>query len=90
VAVDLVQEFFDGKTPQAIAAFGPIGMIRLIAVDPTTDSGLARKAIQFAIDNSSGKEKAALGGPIDVAIVRKNRTIEWVSRKKECYEQDQK
>jgi len=90
VALGLVQEFFDGKTERAVEAFGPIGMVRLIAVDPTTDSTLAKKAIQFAIDNSTGKEKEALGGPIDVAIIHKNRMIEWVSRKKECYEQDQK
>jgi hypothetical protein len=90
VALNLVQEFFDGKTRRAVDAFGPIGVVRLICVDPMIDSSLARKAIQFSMDNSTSKEKGWLGGPIDIAVVRKGQRIEWVSRKKQCYGQDQK
>jgi hypothetical protein len=53
------------------------------------DSDIARKAIQFAMDNGTEADKAALSGPIDIAILRRSGKIEWVERKKECYQQDQ-
>jgi hypothetical protein len=90
VAKDLIREFFKGNTIRAAIAFGPIGTIRRIGEDPTIDSSTAKKAIQFAIDNSTGPDHDAIGGPIDVAIVRNNKLVEWVTRKQECYEQDQK
>jgi hypothetical protein len=90
VARHLIIEYFDGKTPRAVAAFGPIGSLRRFAVDPMEDSESVRKAIQFAIDYATPSDKAEIGGPIDVAILRKDRTIQWVNRKSECYNQDQK
>jgi hypothetical protein len=90
VAVDLVWEFFKGNTTRAAIAFGPIGSIRRIGEDSTIDASLATKSIHFAMDNSTGTDHDAIGGLIEVAIVRKNLPIEWVTRKKECYEQDQK
>ena len=90
VGKELISEFFKGNTVRAAIAFGPIGTLRRIGEDPTIDASLAKKAIQFAIDYSTGPDHDEIGGPIDVAIVRKNLPIEWVSRKKECYEQDQK
>lgn len=89
VALDLVKEFFDRKSERAVEAFGSVWRVT-IAVDPHIDADLARNAIHFAMDNSTGKDKAALGGPIDVAIVRRGRMIEWISRKASCYEMDEK
>jgi hypothetical protein len=88
-AKELVAEFFEGKTIRAQTAFGPLGKMRRIGEDPNVDSELVRKAIQFAMDNSTGQDHTALGGPIDIAIVRSNKTVEWVSRKQECYKQDE-
>jgi hypothetical protein len=88
IATNLVREFTEGKTARAVAAFGPVGTVRLIAVDPMLDVEFSKKAIQFAIDNSTGIEKAGLGGPIDVAILRKGQGIEWVGRKNLCYQMD--
>jgi hypothetical protein len=62
VAQELVSEFFAGKTLRAVNAFGPIGSMRLIAVDPEHDVRIIQKAIKFAMDNAVGKEKALLGG----------------------------
>ena len=95
IAQDLVGEFFAQRTKRAIDAFGPIdasanGTNPRYGLDPTNDSDVAARAIQFAIDNSIGKDKAALGGPIDVAVIRKGGAIQWVSRKEGCYEQDLK
>jgi hypothetical protein len=90
VATDLVQEFFDGKTDRAVKAFGPVGVVRLIAIDPTVDIKNVRNAIQFAMNNSVGQEKAALGGDIDIAVIRGDRTIQWISRKPWCSAEDQK
>jgi len=89
-ARELVGEFFAGNTQRAVRAFGPIGSLRIIAVDPYTDADLTRKAIRFAEDNSTGIDHASLGGPIDIAILRRDRTIEWVSRKANCYDEDEK
>jgi len=90
VARALVKEFFKGNTMRAAIAFGPIGTIRRIGEDPEIDASLARKAIQFAIDYSTGTDHDEIGDDIDIAIIRKNLPIKWVSRKKECYEQDLK
>jgi hypothetical protein len=90
VARDLVIEYFNGKTLRAVNAFGPIGSTRLFAVDPMLDTEEVRKAIQFAIDNATGRDKAEIGGPIDTVILRNNQTIQWVRRKPECYKLDQK
>jgi hypothetical protein len=85
---ELVQEFFDGRTLRGVQAFGPIGAPRLIAMDPGLDAEVAGKAIQFAIDNATGKDKKLLGGPIDVAILRKDAQVEWRQRKSECFQKD--
>ena len=86
---ELVTEFLEGKTKRAIEALEANDASRLASADPSMSSNLARKAIQFAMDNSTGAEKGTLGGPIDIAILRRNGTIEWVSRKRECYKIDQ-
>jgi hypothetical protein len=90
VALDLVKEFIHGKTDRAIRAFGPIGAVRWIAVDPLQDVSFVQKTIKFAMDNAVGDDKSALGGDIDIAIIRKDRTIEWVARKSWCSEEDLK
>jgi hypothetical protein len=87
VSVELVREFYDRKTLRAINARPP-GPFP--GADSTVYSDFIRRAIQFAIDNSTETDKVQLGGPIDIAVLRKNQPIEWISRKKECYEQDQK
>jgi len=86
---ELLTEFLDGKTKRAVEALGPNDVLRFASADPAMGSNLARKAIEFAVDNTTGAEKSSLGGPIDIAILRKNGTIEWVSRKRECYKIDQ-
>jgi len=84
-AKELVREFFDRKTARAVQAFGPMG-----APEPQYAADLGKKAILFAEKYATGTDKDALGGPIDVVILRKTGPIEWVSRKSECYRQDQK
>jgi hypothetical protein len=90
VALDLVKEFIHGKTDRAIKAFGPIGAVRWIAGDPLQDVSFVQKTIKFAMDNAVGADKSALGGDIDIAIIRKDRTIEWVARKSWCSGEDLK
>jgi hypothetical protein len=87
VGNDLVREFFDGRTQRAVRAFGPVGVVRLIAVDPVEDASNVRKAIWFAMNNAVGEDKLALGGDIDIAVIRNDRTIEWVARKPWCSKQ---
>ena len=84
VATDLVQEFIDGKTDRAISARKSVDIVRPTGTDPSEDVRFIRAAIKFAIDNATGKDKSALGGEIDIAIIRNNRTIEWVARKPWC------
>jgi hypothetical protein len=84
VGKDLVREFVDGKTQRAIKAVGPVGMIRTITVTPEGDTEFVRKAIQFVMDNASPEDKSYLAGPIDIAVIRRDRTIRWVSRKPLC------
>lgn len=86
---ELVTEFLEAKTKRAINALAPNDVSRLASDDPGISSNLVRKAIQFAVDYTTGQEKGTLGTPIDIAVLRKNRRIEWVSRKKECYKLDQ-
>lgn len=90
VATDLVGEFFVGKTDRAIRAFGPIGMVRYVGVNPLEDVRLVRTVIEFAMKNATRREKSGLGGDIDIAIIRNNGTIQWVSRKPWCSQQDLK
>jgi hypothetical protein len=91
VAMDLVTEFLQGKTDRAIRAFGPVGTLRFgRGVDQKADVGLVQKAIKFAMDNATGEDKLSLGGDIDVAIIHRRRTIEWVARKPLCSQQDLK
>jgi hypothetical protein len=49
---------------------------------------VVRKTIQFAMDYAVVEDKEALGGDIDIAIIRNNRTIEWAVRKPWCSNQD--
>jgi hypothetical protein len=74
------------KTLRAINARAP-GLFH--GADSATYSDFVKKTIQFAVDDSTETDKVQLGQPIDIALLRKNQPIEWVSRKKECYEQDQ-
>jgi hypothetical protein len=89
VGKNLIEEFFAGKTRRAIRAFSSVETLHRVGVNSQVDAKLARKAIQFAIANETGKEKNTIGGRIDVAILRKNGTIEWVSRKRACYTLDE-
>jgi hypothetical protein len=89
VGKKLIEEFFAGKTGRARRAFSLVETKHLVGVKSWVDARLARKAIQFAIANETGEDKNTIGGPIDVAILRSDGTIEWVSRKKACYALDQ-
>ena len=84
-----IEEFFAEKTRRAMRAFSSVETLHRVGVNSRVDAKLARKAIQFAIANATGKDKNTIGGPIDVAILRKNGTIEWVSRKRACYTLDE-
>lgn len=78
---ELVDEFRAQNTPRAIKVIGPHSP----SADPMVTADFARKAIQFAIDNSDGTSyKGWIGGPVDVAILRHNRPVEWVHRKPNC------
>jgi hypothetical protein len=90
VAQDLVKEFFLGRSERAVRAFGAAGTVGRVGVDAERDAALVRKAIQFAMDNAVGEDRRALGGDIDIAIIRNDRTIRWVSRKPWCGQQDGK
>jgi hypothetical protein len=90
IAQDMVKEFFLGKSERAVRAFGPGGTVGRVGVDAERDVALVRKAIQFAMDNAVGEDRRALGGDIDIAIIRNDRTIRWVSRKPWCSQQDGK
>jgi hypothetical protein len=87
VATDLVEEFFAGKTDRAARALGPYG--GLMNIDANEDAKTIRKAITFAISNAPESEKTELGGPIDIAIIYRNRKIEWISRKDWCSREDE-
>jgi hypothetical protein len=89
VGKHLIEEFFAGKTGRATRAFSSVETEHLVGVKSWVDARLARRAIQFAIANETGEDKNTIGGPIDVAILRKNGAIEWVSRKKACYALDE-
>lgn len=89
VGKNLIEEFFAEKTRRAMRAFSSVETLHRVGVNSRVDAKLARKAIQFAIANATGKDKNTIGGPIDVAILRKNGTIEWVSRKRACYTLDE-
>ena len=89
VGKNLIEEFFAGKTLRALRAFSSVETVHRVGVNSRVDARLARKAIQFAIANETGRDKNTIGGPIDVAILRKDGTIEWISRKKACYALDE-
>jgi hypothetical protein len=57
-------------------------------IDPIRDVSFIQKAIQFALDNATEEERAALGGDIDIAVIRNDSTIQWITRKDSCYQQD--
>jgi hypothetical protein len=57
--------------------------------DPAFDEDLAKRMVQFAIDNSTGQDHELLGGDIDVALLRSGQKIQWIARKKDCYALDQ-
>jgi hypothetical protein len=84
----LASEFLKGDTIRAAQAYGPIGVVRLFGVNAESDVRDAINTIRFVEEYSTGVDKIALGGPIDIAVLRNNRTIEWVSRKANCYKQD--
>jgi len=86
LGLDLVTEYLMMQSPRAMFARGSDSIGR----DPAVDSRVAAGAIRFAEDHFEGPEKSQLGGPIDVALLRKNQTIEWVSRKNGCYQYDLK
>jgi hypothetical protein len=89
VGKNLIEEFFAAKTGRAFRAFSSVETEHLVGVKSWVDARLARRAIQFAIANETGEDKNTIGGPVDVAILRKNGSIEWVSRKKDCYALDE-
>jgi hypothetical protein len=84
LASGLVDEFLTLMSPRAKVARGS----DFVGIDAATDARIAKNAIEFAEYLSAEPEKSQLGGPIDVAILRKRGTIEWASRKNECYRED--
>lgn len=88
VAKELIAEFFVGHSDRAIDAFGR-GTPRLIGFDATTDASTARKAIEFAMRYATLEDKASLGEPIDIAVLRRGSQIRWIARKNACYKLDE-
>lgn len=90
-ATGLVKEFMDAETDRAIKAFQPEHAPgRLIGFDSGKDAEIIGKAVKFAIDYATGSDRSDIGGPIDIAILRRNEAVEWVRRKTNCYEMDLK
>jgi hypothetical protein len=87
VGREQVSEFLADKTLRASKAHATLEP-STTGVDPKRDSLLVKAAVQFVIDNVTGVDRTKVGGPIDVAIMRKSGGIEWISRKKECYKTD--
>jgi hypothetical protein len=86
VGVELMQEFVHPlSSDRAFAA----QVSPSVELDPYDDAKTIRAGIQFAIDNSTGPDHDKIHGPIDIAILRQGKTVEWVSRKHECYASDQ-
>jgi hypothetical protein len=85
---ELTDEFFRSSTNRVRQALVVLGQDRNIGVDAAVDAILARGAIQFVMDNATAEDKAKIGGPIDVAVLRRGGAVVWVSRKKSCYQQD--
>jgi hypothetical protein len=55
---------------------------------PMSDVETVKKGIQFAIDYSTGEDKAQLGDPIDVALLQRGHKVQWRYRKSSCYALD--
>ena len=86
LALGLIDEFFRIGSPRAALARGSDS----VGITPAVDSRVVVNGIQFAEEYSTELERSQLGGPIDVAVLRTDRTVEWVSRKDECYQDDLK
>jgi hypothetical protein len=82
----LVVEFVKAETPRAIKAYGRLTPHNA-GNDLAYDKEFVRKAVQFVIDNVTGKDKLLLHGPIDVDVVRRGGIV-WGPRKPNCYAQD--
>jgi hypothetical protein len=67
----LVVEFVKAETPRAIKAYGRLTPHNA-GNDLAYDKEFVRKAVQFVIDNVTGKDKLLLHGPIDVDVVRRD------------------
>jgi len=87
-ALGLVTEFIDGTTYRAIRARKLLVNVPALGIDPEKDAIVVRATITFAMANAVGQDKAELGGDIDVAIIRNDRTIQWVARKPGCSRED--
>jgi len=79
----LVSELVSGKTTRARAALGAIPVDKL-TTSLVIDTQFVTKAVQFVIDNATGREKESVRGPIDVAVIRRFGGVDWVRRKNEC------
>lgn len=88
VADAQMKEFFLSYTERVRQVFASLGLNRNIGSDATMDATVAASAIRFAMDNTTGEEKGEIGGPIDVAILRRGGAVQWVHRKDDCYQQD--
>jgi hypothetical protein len=86
LGLGLIDEFFRMQTLRATLARGSDS----VGTDSVADSRIAANAIHFAENYSTEPEKSQLGGPIDVAMLRKNQAVEWADRKDKCYQDDLK
>jgi hypothetical protein len=84
---ELVQEFIKAETPRALKAYETLKSHNVGKGLPY-DREFVRQAVQFVIDNVTGKEKFLVHGPIDVVVIRRFGGIDWIHRKDECYKED--
>jgi hypothetical protein len=84
---ELAQEFINAETPRAIKAYGTL-KVHNYGQDLSYDIVFVQKAVQFVIDNASGKYKELVHGPIDVVVLQRFGGIRWVTRKPICYSED--
>lgn len=84
LGLDLVREFTDILSTRASMA----RRLDFFGVNAKEDSRVAADAIRFVEEYAAPATRNQIGGPIDIAILRKGGTTEWVARKSECYRDD--
>jgi len=84
---ELTKEFFQFRSKRVMDALMACCNGRKFGVDAENDAKVVGASVQFAIDNSSAREKAEIHGPIDFGILT-GAGMSWLRRKKNCYAED--